>query len=395
MSRSREPSSEIRAVLFAAMSKRRLEMERVIFARVRAISDAVGIDDDEYADGLRRGVSAGVGHGLTAVEQGEEGTGPIPAALFSHARQAARSGITPDIALRQYFTGYTLFGDFIMQVAEDRGPVRASALGEVLHTQAEVFERLVVAVMGEYTRQRGHRRPPEQRQIEYVKKLLAGESVGTGELTYEFADWHIGAIARGDGATSVLRDLAQAVDRRLLLVRVDRETTWAWFGGQRRISLAEIAQHVSADGPDNALVTLGEPARGIEGWRLTHQQASAALRIVRPGAVGVVRYADVSLLASISQDHVLASSLRQLYLVPRAGGRDGGAGLRATLRAYFAAGRNISSAASALGVSRQTVGNRLRIVEERLGRTLESCAPEVEIALRLEGSGELIDPDPS
>lgn len=69
---------------------------------------------------------------------------------------------------------------------------------------------------------------------------------------------------------------------------------------------------------------------------------------------------------------------------PLADGRDGGLELRKTLRAYFTTGRNITSAASALGVSRQTVGNRLRVIEEKLGRTIESCAPEIEVALRLD-----------
>jgi DNA-binding PucR family transcriptional regulator len=264
----------------------------------------------------------------------------------------------------------------------------------VLHNQAALFERLVVAVMGEYTREKAHRHPPERRQIELVRKLLAAEQVDPDELAYELDAWHVGVVARGLGAASALREIAQSADRRLLLVRPDSETVWAWLGGQRRIAVEEITRRVPTDGPADALVALGEPARGIEGWRLTHQQASAALRIVRHGAKGIVRYADVGLLASISQDYVLASSLRQLYLAPLSGGRDGGAGLRETLRAYFTAGRNVSSAASALGVSRQTVGSRLRTVEEKLGRTLESCAPEVEVALRLEGSSDLIDLGP-
>ncbi len=66
--------------------------------------------------------------------------------------------------------------------------------------------------------------------------------------------------------------------------------------------------------------------------------------------------------------------------------------LRQTLRAYFAAERNASSTAAALGVSRQTVINRLRVVEERLGRSLGSCAVEVEAALRLEDMGRPLLP---
>jgi hypothetical protein len=370
-----------------------LEIEQAILARIDVVPGNAATEGDELTEGRRRAVSAGVSHGLAGIEQGGDPTGPIPAALFAQARMAARSGITPDVALRRYFAGYTVFSDFIVEAVEDSIPLKIPALGSVLHTQAARFERLVVAVMGEYTRERGHRRPPERRQVEQVKKLLAAEPVDPNELAYELDAWHIGAIARGAAAESTLREVALAADRRLLLVCPDSETVWAWLGGRRRAMAEEIARRIYAAGPTDALVALGEPARGIEGWRLTHQQASAALRIARRGAEGVVRYADVGLLASISQDAVLASSLRQLYLAPLSGGRDGGAGLRETLQAYFTAGRNISSAASALGVSRQTVGSRLRLIEKKLGRTLESCSPEVEVALRLEGSCDLIDPN--
>jgi DNA-binding PucR family transcriptional regulator len=58
--------------------------------------------------------------------------------------------------------------------------------------------------------------------------------------------------------------------------------------------------------------------------------------------------------------------------------------LRHTLRAYFAAERNVSSAAAALGVTRQTVTNRLRVIEETLDRPLGVWATEIEAALRME-----------
>jgi DNA-binding PucR family transcriptional regulator len=70
--------------------------------------------------------------------------------------------------------------------------------------------------------------------------------------------------------------------------------------------------------------------------------------------------------------------------MPLAEERDGGETLRETLRAYFATGHNASSAAAALGVRRHTVASRLRAIEERLKRTLSSCAAALELALRLE-----------
>lgn len=380
---------EVRARLFAGLNERRVEMERAILARVCAVSGPAEPDDGEYMEGLRGAVTAGVGYGLAGVERGEDPTRPIPAGLLSQARKAARSGVALEVVLRRCFAGFTVFGDFLMQTAEDGIALQGHALGRVVHAQSALLDPLVAAVVDEHTRERGHRQlsSPQQRQVKQVKKLLAGESADPGELAYEFGDWHIGAIARGDDASATLRRFAGAADRRLLLVRPDGETAWAWFGGRRRIELAEADLRGPRDEPGDALIALGEPARGIEGWRLTHQQASAALRVTQIGARGIVRYAEVGLLASISQDRVLASSLRQMYLAPLANGRDGGVALRETLRAYFSAGRNISSAASALGLSRQTVRTRLHAIEDKLGRSLDSCAPEIEVALRLESIG--------
>ena len=57
---------------------------------------------------------------------------------------------------------------------------------------------------------------------------------------------------------------------------------------------------------------------------------------------------------------------------------------RTTLRAYFAAERNVSSTAVVLGVDRRTVTNRLRAIEELFGRPLKDVAAELETALRLD-----------
>ena len=79
----------------------------------------------------------------------------------------------------------------------------------------------------------------------------------------------------------------------------------------------------------------------------------------------------------------MASSLQRLYLDPLTYERDGGATLRKTLRAYFLSSRHISSTAAALGVSRQTVAARLRATEERIDRSLDDCASEMDTALRM------------
>ena len=141
------------------------------------------------------------------------------------------------------------------------------------------------------------------------------------------------------------------------------------------------------------LLAVGEPAQGVEGWRLSHRQAQAALLVAlrSPRPRGVTHYADVALLASVLRDEMLARSLIEIYLAPLERQRDGGRMLRDTLRAYLAAGRNASSAAVALGVARNTLESRLRTIEQSLTLPLSACLSELEVALRFEELDDLVD----
>jgi sugar diacid utilization regulator len=132
------------------------------------------------------------------------------------------------------------------------------------------------------------------------------------------------------------------------------------------------------------MIAYGDPADGLEGWRLTHRQAEAALPLAQQGPASVVGYSDMPLLVTAMHDDLLAVSLRQTYLDPLEDERNGGLTAKETLRAYFAAARNASSAAFGLGVNRATVSNRLEAIESRLGRRIDSVSAELEVALRLD-----------
>lgn len=69
--------------------------------------------------------------------------------------------------------------------------------------------------------------------------------------------------------------------------------------------------------------------------------ARAALLIAERKGQSILRYADVAVLASVLSDDLGTTSLRQLYLEPLEGMRDGGKVARETLRAYFATQRNV------------------------------------------------------
>ena len=255
----------------------------------------------------------------------------------------------------------------------------------MLDTQGLLFERLIAAISAEYKREvKRMGRSLEQRRAERVQRLLAGELLDTAELGYELDVWHLGVIATGVGVREALRRLMAGSNRQLLAVWHGEETVWAWLGGQRRLAVADLERLLATKRDADVSLAIGEPGRGIEGWRLTHDQAQAARLVALHRPRRLTRYAEEMLLAAALRDKTLARSLKELYLSPLAGERDGGSVSRETLRAYFAAGRNAATAAHRLKVDRHTIERRLHTIEKRLGRLLHTCQAELELALRLQ-----------
>jgi hypothetical protein len=374
-----------RADLAERLRERFPEIEQAAMTRLRGVSAPPDSLGPAYIEGLGTAATAALEYLLEGIERGEGRLPQPPPAVLIQARLAARSGVSLDTVLRRCFAGYTLFGDFVMQEAAEGGLLQSAAMSRLSRAQASLFDRLVVAVTEEYTRE-AESRPgsAEEHRAELVARLLAGEPLDTPGLGYDLEAHHLGLIAQGEGAAEAIRGLASSLDRRLLAVRQGVDTAWAWLGGRHPTDPEALCRLVSQDWPFGISLTIGEPAEGLSGWRLTHRQAAAAMSIARRDTKTLTRYADVALLASVIQDDLLVTSLRQLYLAPLETERDGGEVLRETLRAYFAADRNVSSAAVALGVSRQTVINRLHGIEEKLGRQLRYCAAEFETALRME-----------
>jgi len=378
------------ANLVERLRARRPEIERTLFTRIEAVADP-HVGDPEYLVGLRSSVGAALGYALSALEHGEQRAGPVPAELLDQARKAARNGVNLDTVLRRYLAGHTLFVDFLVREAGEDRPTR-NALPKLLATQVTLLERLLTVVAEEHSREAkaiGAGRPSERR-LRTIERLLAGEPVETAELRYEMTVSHVAVLAAGPDVADTLRALASALDGNLLLARRDETVLWAWFGRRTGLSATRLLREIASLAPTQLRLAVGEVGEGLSGWRLSHQQARAAWPIAQRSGAAALRYADVAIPASILQDGLLTESLRTLYLEPLETGRDRGETLRETLRAYFAAERSAASAAAMLGISRQAVSGRLRMVEDRIGRPLGSCATELEMALRI---AELVPPE--
>lgn len=373
-----------RVELAARIERRRDEIEQAVLTRVLAVADLPRTSSPEYVEGLRTSVAVVLELGIALVTHDEKRATPIPAALLTQARVAARNSVSLDTVLRRYFAGYTLLSDFLIEEAAGDDRLRGPALKDLLRAQASFFDRLLIAISEEHRRETSEQPgTPEERRAECVGRLLAGEFVDTSELAYELDAWHLGMLAAGPGAEEAIRELVQPLDGRLLTVCGDGETVSAWLGARRRLYPAEITC-LASGWPPRISIAIGEPEKGLTGWRLTHRQAQAAFTVAMRSSSQFIRYADVVLLASAMQDDLLATSLRNLYSSPLDKESDGGQTSRKTLRAYFTAERNVSSAAALLGVSRRTVANRLRRIEDQLGHSLGSAWAQIEVALRLE-----------
>ncbi len=363
------------------------EIERAIFATLRAsLSDPAGGGDAEYVRGLRVTIVAVLDYALTGIETEDGWSAPIPSAAIVQARRAARNGVGLETVLLRYTIGNRLLGDFIMEEV-DRLPSQVSR--QLLNTQGTLVERLMAAVSAEYKLEIERAgRSLDQRRGERVLRLLAGEPIVPGEFDYKFEDvWHLGMIATGVRAPEAIRALGSGLDCEVLSIARDEKTIWAWLGAENRLPPSDVEPRLSAMVNIGVSLALGEPSRGVQGWRLTHRQAQAALLVALHRPQGVTRYADDMLLAAALQDETLATSLREIYMSPLSSQRDGGIVLRETLRGYFDVTCNAATAAVKLKVDRHTVERRLHKIEERLGRLLPTCQTELEVALRLHDLG--------
>ena len=239
-------------------------------------------------------------------------------------------------------------------------------------------------VTREYTEERERAlRSREGERVQLVRDLIDGTPVDPGLLGYDVGAQHIGVIAWGHAPEASIDHLAGKTQRRALSVSVVPGTVWAWLGGRTSIDPRARTALPRFEPADGTALAIGDPAWGAEGFRRTHREARLAHGVALARPRKVTHYDDVALEAFAIQDWQAASDFaaRELGDLTAEGLR--AERLRDTLRAYFGASQNAAAAAARLGVHERTVANRLRALEERLGRPVNSRRAELETALRL------------
>jgi len=328
-------------------------------------------------------------HELEALAAGFEAPQECPQITAELARQAAMAGAPVDVVQRGFRAGHVA----IQGVAEkaigtlDLPQARRAALEKAASGFFFAYaNRNVEFAATEYARERAQLRGSASiALLGRVREVLDGAIPDPGELEYALDRNHIAVIAWGAEADAAIRSLAQAVDREALAVPSVGETTWAWLGSSGEPTESEARALKGFRPPTGAAMSLGEPAGGLEGFRRSHLQARLAQRVGLRTSEPFTPYraAAIESLALGGEESIESFVSAELDPVDRAG--DGPRlPLRATLRAYFAAGQNATAAAASLGVSERTIAYRLRKLETELGCPVNSRRAELDAALRLE-----------
>ncbi len=133
-------------------------------------------------------------------------------------------------------------------------------------------------------------------------------------------------------------------------------------------------------------IAIGEPARGIAGFRQSYNEATHARRVAElaarpPGTI--TRYARVALTALSTVDADQARTFVHRQLEGLAATDDTTSRLAATLRTYLDEHASRTRTAKRLSIHENTVTYRIKQVEEILERDVEVRSLELRVALAL------------
>ena len=370
-----------RAALAELLEERLVEIEEAVIEKVFAVSIDPHDVSPEYARGVQAAVPAAVRYGIAALRSDGRALPPPPERLALQARLAAHEHVTLDIVFRRYLAGRLALDEFALDALHRDLPQFRGEAATVLAPLSRAFEHLISIASGEFRTELDARPNSSSGLLDRIRRLLADEPVGTHDLRYNFAGHHRAVVSEGPRSRELLQALSTAVGSQLLIVDARPNVVWAWFATRDATEHDALLRLTQRLWDDNHPLALGEDGAGLAGWRRSHEEAQVAFAEAVTGTSAPTFYSDVALRHAVRRDRLLSSLFRRLYVAPLQEQRDKGVVLRETLQAYFAANRNAQSAAAALGVTRQTVGARLRLVEQILGSPLPSYAAALELAL--------------
>jgi DNA-binding PucR family transcriptional regulator len=230
-----------------------------------------------------------------------------------------------------------------------------------------------------------------------VMALLTSARVDIAEvektLGYRLGQTHVGVIAWSDDSVAsadrlsrlerTVTRLAEAAgsSRAPLFVAPDESTVWAWLP-----RATTTAFEASAPDDEAVWVAIGDPAVGVDGFRLTHRQARQAQGVALAAdparRARLTEWAKVGAIALMCADREALAAWVHDTLGELANDDEGMGRLRETLSIFLTTGGSFTASAQQLLLHKNTVQYRVRKAEDAIGRPLQARRLDVELALQ-------------
>lgn len=323
----------------------------------------------------------------------------VPAPAAAYAQRLAQRGLPLEALLRAYRLGDHRFIQWFLQRLGHHASSEeelVAATSETVAFTVEYVDRISEALIDIYRDERklwGQR--TETARAAQIRAVIHDDTLdeATAEIMsgHVMRNWHVGIVAwvpmDDPDAVRHIEEAAQALrvigGADMLAVPGDDHTLWCWMSSATSVPADRDAfTRVIARCPA-ARIAVGEPARGLAGFRTTHREALRAQTVAEaasPGAA-VTSYAQVQLTALLAENLDDLRSWVARTLGDLARDDDAMARLRETVRIFLETGGSFSEAAKRLHVHRNTVHYRMKRADEVRGRPMSEDRIYVEVAL--------------
>ncbi|MEV4418947.1 helix-turn-helix domain-containing protein [Patulibacter sp. NPDC049589] len=326
----------------------------------------------------------------------------VPDAARDYAVGLVHRRIPLAVLLRAYRVGQNhLWTTFAERLRTYRGddPATVGAMEAIAALLFEYVDRVSDELAEIYQRERDQWvRSASAVRVETVRELLDGGAIDSGvasqRLVYELRGRHVALIVSADpspeqmptpGALERAAATAAAVAgcRDPLLVPVGTSVLWAWasIGDQPD---GAVVERLEAHRPDGGLrLAIGRPGAGVEGFRVSHEEAQHAAELYAGEAGPTVSYRSLELLSLLTADFERSRRFVRRELGPLAATDGATARLRETALAFLDHGGSHLGAAQALHLHKNTVYTRVRRAERALGTPVVPGRAALHAALTL------------
>lgn len=323
---------------------------------------------------------------LYALERGERWSEPAPIGVALHARLAARSGVGLPRLQRCYMDARDTLWRAMLEEIKHIAPSETPLLLRQAWAATESVATSVLSVLdAAYTdEQQREAQTAEQRQAVLVRRLLDGDqSVDTRLIRHDFAGSHLAVIATGgQDSRRALQSLAEQVGAGLFSPLPEESgALTAWLRLARELRPVDVERYLPKKRYPQLSLAIGRSDCGLDGFCRTYQLAREALMVAQRRTQRITWHANVELDVLLLRVEPRASDLIANYLAPLA------PVLKDTLRAYYAEQQSPGATAKVLHVHRSTVFERLRKIDQAIGRPLAECHFNVQLALRADDLG--------